>query len=115
MKTDFGVTAISHTIHGTPMMKERKVRPGKVVVEFRNGREISKFAVFPDEVLDLARWFAATGRGITQYPVRIDDYTYEIMESLGDPPEELLAEDREADLEAWQERREHELLTVGLG
>jgi hypothetical protein len=82
-------------------------------ITFSHDGHRAVYRLYPhQDVNDLARWFAAAVGGMTMmYPVKIADRLYEVTDTLGEPPAELLDDDREDDLEAWYDRREAELLT----
>ena len=116
--TDFGLQLIAYRTDGgewrTPAgiyRDEPEDGPSVAWIE-ADGHEAA-YHLYPHQTPeDLARWYASVhGGSITYYPVRLGDRRYGVTDTLGERPAELLADDREDDLDAWCRQRETELLT----
>lgn len=117
MKTDFALQVVARQkagggwrafgrIAGEPVEADRPL-----ITFHHDGAETVYWLGHGQSADDLARWFAAATGGMTMmYPVKAGERLYELTDSLGDPPADLLEDGREAELDAWYDSREAALL-----
>lgn len=115
-KTDFALQYVAEQRAGRGwekfgrMVDEPEDKPEYITFRY-DGTDAVYWLGIGQSVDDMARWFAsAVGGKIAMYPVKVRDGLYELTDTLGDPPAELLDDGREDDLDAWLNAREAALL-----